>query len=91
MYESMSPAERTLRARTAAHVSWAKRTDRSAPGRSSVEARLLKFERQVDPDGLMAPAERRLRAESLLKAQMSDLARKSAKARRASARVAAEA
>lgn len=82
VFDSMTPAERSLRARTAVHTSWANTADRSARGRHGVEARLRKFEQQLDPAAQLAPEERRRRAESLMKAQMSDLARKSAKARK---------
>ena len=82
VYESMSPAERSLRARTAVHTSWAKTTDRSTRARGGVEARLRRFENQIDPDGLLTAADRRRRAESLMKAEMAERARQSAKARK---------
>lgn len=41
-----------------------------------------KFERQVDPEGLLPPAERARRAEAALKAHMLKMAYASAKARR---------
>lgn len=74
--EPMSPAERALRARIAAHTSWANTADRkarTAPGRAASMAR---FEKEVDPDGVLSPAERALRA------HMARLALKSAKVRR---------
>ena len=82
VFDSMSPAERSLRARTAVHTSWAKTTDRSARARGGVEGALRKLEDEIDPDHELAPADRRQRAESLRRARMSDLARLSAKARR---------
>jgi predicted component of type VI protein secretion system len=82
VFESMSAAERSLRARTAVHTSWANTTDRSARARGGVEGALRKLEDQIDPEHLLAPAVRRQRAESLRKARMADLARQSAKARR---------
>lgn len=45
-------------------------------------ALLEKFEKQVDPDSTLMPAERAKRAESLRKAYYADLALKSARARR---------
>jgi hypothetical protein len=51
-----------------------------APARAGF---LAKFERDVDPDGTMDPAERAVRAERLLKAHMIRLAARSAEARRA--------
>jgi hypothetical protein len=56
-----SPAERSLRARLAAYAMHAQRDSRqtSAPGRAAFLAR---FEREVDPDGTLDPAERQRRA-----------------------------
>lgn len=68
----MSPAERTLIARQAAHASWAQtedRTARSAPGRIAADAR---FEKQVDPEGRLSPAERAKRAASARAAFYAD-------------------
>jgi hypothetical protein len=73
--------ERALRARIAAHTSWARTVDpsaRTAPGR---KAALERFEREVDPDGVLEPAERARRAESARKAYFAWLAYLSAKAR----------
>ncbi len=69
-------------ARIAAHTSWAmtgNRTARTAPARAALLAR---FERQVDPDGLLQAHERARRAEHARKAYFGGLARKSAQARR---------
>ncbi|MET0423614.1 MAG: hypothetical protein ABW046_07060 [Actinoplanes sp.] len=82
MTAAESPAERTLRARAAAHTRWAHEPNRTAvtePGRQGLQAR---FEREVDPGGVLTPAERVKRAESARKAFFADLARKSAAARR---------
>lgn len=65
-----------------AHESWSRtpdRTARTAPGR---RAFLERFEREVDPDGTLSPAERTIRAEHARKAYFQRLALKSAKARR---------
>ena len=43
---------------------------------------MARFERQVDPDGRLPPAERHRRAEAAKKAYFSGLALKSANARR---------
>lgn len=43
---------------------------------------MAKFEREVDPDGILTPAERTRRAESARKAYFARLALKSATARR---------
>jgi len=71
-----------MRARIAAHTSWAKTPDRSARTAPARMAMLEKFEKQVDPDGLLAPVERARRAENLKKAHYQRMALKSAQARR---------
>jgi hypothetical protein len=43
---------------------------------------LQRFERQVDPDGTLNPAERRRRAEQAMRAHMAGLALRSAQVRR---------
>ena len=43
--------------------------------------RMARFERQVDPDGVLPTAERKRRAQMALKAHMRKLAAKSAKVR----------
>jgi hypothetical protein len=81
-------AEATLRARIAAHESWARtenRTARTAPARAAMQA---KFEKMVDPNGELLPAERARRAENARKAYYARLALKSAKARRRRSEVA---
>jgi hypothetical protein len=75
-------AERTQAAKIAAHESWARTEDRAArtaPARKAADDR---FERQVDPDGKLPPAERAQRAEHARKAYFARLALKSAQARR---------
>lgn len=77
-----SPAERALHARSASHFRWSRETDRTkatAPARAGLQAR---FERQVDPDGVLDPVERAKRVESARKAYYADLSRRSAAARR---------
>lgn len=51
----------------------------SAPGRAAAEAR---FEKQVDPEGVLEPAERARRAEMARKAHFSRMGLASAQARR---------
>lgn len=83
---SLTPDERTQRARIAAHTSWANTSDppaRTAPARDAARAVLLdQFERQVDPYGELPEAERARRAESARRAYFQRLAYKSARARR---------
>lgn len=80
--EPLTPAERSLRARLAVHTSWAQTTDRAARTAPARRAALQRFERQVDPDGTVNPAERRRRAEQAMRAHMAGLALRSAQARR---------
>ncbi|MDP9393843.1 MAG: hypothetical protein M3Q27_06080 [Actinomycetota bacterium] len=71
----------SLRAQIAAHESWARTTDRAArtaPARAEFDRR---FERQVDPDGVLEPAERARRAGHARKAFFARLTLKSAQAR----------
>ncbi|WP_240743532.1 hypothetical protein [Mycobacterium paragordonae] len=78
----LTPTERSIRGQIAAHDSWAKTSDRSARTANARKALLDKFERQVDPDGTLAPAERAKRAENARKAHFKRLALKSAQARK---------
>jgi hypothetical protein len=78
----MSQAERSLRGQIAAHESWARTENRSARTAPARRAALDKFEREVDPDETLAPAERARRAEHARKAYFARLALKSAQARR---------
>ena len=74
----------SLRARLAAHTRWA-HTDAEERARQSERARdaiYARFERDVDPEGVLAPAERARRAEHARKAHMLRLSLKSAEARR---------
>jgi hypothetical protein len=80
------PAKSTdasLRGRIAAHERWARTSDRTAataPGRAGLEAR---FEREVDPNGELDPAERARRVDAKRKAHFMRLALLSARSRRA--------
>jgi hypothetical protein len=78
----LTPSERVLRARMAAHISWAKTDDRSARTAPARKAALARFEEQVDPDGRLSPTERARRAEHAQRAHMTRLALRSAQARR---------
>jgi hypothetical protein len=76
-----TPAQRSLNAQVAVHTSWAKTVDRSArtaPGRQAFADR---FERQVDPDGVMDPDTRAKAAANARRAYFLSLAAKSAKVR----------
>jgi hypothetical protein len=73
---------RSLNARIGAFTSWARTSDRSARMKPARDRFLEKFERQVDPEGILPEKERRQRALTARKAYMLQLARRSAIARR---------
>lgn len=87
----MRTSERSLHASIAAHESWANTSDRASRTAPARAALLAKFEREVDPDGILDPAERARRAEHKRKAYFQRLALKSARARRRAAELTAEA
>lgn len=77
---NLSPAERTLRAKLAAHSRWASQDP--VEGTAKARAAFLdRFEREVPAD-ITDPVERARRAEQLRKAYFARLALASAKARR---------
>lgn len=78
----MTPEQRALQARLAAHTRWAHhdRTAGTAPARAAFNAR---FEREVDPDHQLPAAERQRRAESARKAYFTRLSLASSRARTA--------
>lgn len=85
------PTERSQVASIAAHESWARTPDRSARTAKARAALMAKFETDVDPEGTLPPAERSRRAEHLRKAYFARLALKSARSRRRSKELGAEA
>jgi hypothetical protein len=79
---SSERAKRVLQARMAAHTLHAKVSD---PAKHTQPARtvfLSRFEREVDPDGVLEPQERARRAEHAKKAYFLRLAQASSTARR---------
>jgi hypothetical protein len=78
---AFDPQEMALRGRIGAHVTHSRHDGRelTAPAR---EAFLSRFEREVDPDGVLSPDERRRRAGHARAAHMARIARLSAIARR---------
>ena len=81
--QSSDNDDRVLRARMAAHLLHARIKDpakHTAPARAAF---LSRFEREVDPDGVLEPAERAKRAEHARKAYFIRLALASRKARAA--------
>jgi hypothetical protein len=77
----LTPAQRALRARAAAHSSWARTGDRTARTQPGRDAFMRRFEEQVDPKGKLSPAERARRAEQARKAHFAQLALRSSRAR----------
>ncbi len=82
MHDVATPAERSLQARLASYVSWSQTDDPAARTAAARKAFADRFERQVDPDGVLPVADRRRRAEAAKRAYYTSLALKSAKARR---------
>jgi hypothetical protein len=70
-----------LRGKIGAHTRWAKTEDRVAATEPARRALRSKFEREVDPEGLLPVQERLRRAESARKAHYARLALRSAQVR----------
>jgi hypothetical protein len=70
----MDAVGRTLRARIAASERWAHEPDRAAATAPARAGLIAKFERQVDPDGLLSPGERTERTESARRAHYARMA-----------------
>jgi hypothetical protein len=82
----LDPQERTLRARLAAHTSWANTSDPAGRTAKARRAASERFETQVDPEGVLTPEERTRRAAHARKAFYTAMALKSVRARRDKAR-----
>lgn len=74
----LSPAQRTLRARAAAHALHAQGGTTTTAATSAFRAR---FDRAVDPEGILDPAERARRADHAFRSYMAGLALKASRAR----------
>ncbi len=85
MFDDLDPALRVLRSRMAAYKLHSMRDARETTkaARAAFEDR---FSREVDPDGILAPAERARRAAAARKAYFTRLSYLSAKARKAKRR-----
>ena len=81
MPDGLSPAERSLRSRLAAHRLHSRYDSKelTKPARAAFEQRFLN---EVDPDRVLPEAERLRRADHAKKAYFLDLARKSAQSRK---------
>jgi hypothetical protein len=80
--EVIAPTVKDINKQIAAYISWSRTSDRSARTRPARQAFLNRFEREVDPDGLLPLAERHRRAQHALRAYMLRLAKRSVAARR---------
>ena len=76
--QSVSSSERSLRGKIGAYSLHAQGKTNTVPARAAF---LDRFEREVDPDGLLPPEVRAKRAKAAKSAYFSGLALKSAKAR----------
>jgi hypothetical protein len=84
--KNMTPEQRSLRARIAAHTQWSledNRTERTAAARKAAEDRFVDL---VDPDRKLPPEERAKRAANARSAHFSRMAAASAASRRRAAR-----
>lgn len=79
---ALTETERSLHGKIGAHTKWARTADWTAATAPARQAFLDRFEREVDPDGLLTPQERERRAASARKAYFTRLALASAKVRR---------
>jgi hypothetical protein len=80
---SLSPSQRRLRAQAAAYAMHAQGKTNTRP---ATAAQLARFEREVDPDGLLDPVERARRAEFARRSYMTLLALKASRSRAAKAK-----
>ncbi len=76
-------AAKDINRRIAAEISWSRTNDRSARTRPARQKFLQRFEREVDPDGVLPPEERLRRAEHAKRAYMLRLAKRAVAARKA--------
>jgi hypothetical protein len=74
--------DRRIKAQIAAHTSWARTPDRQARTAPATAALMARFEREVDPEGVLPAHERAVRAEHARKAYFARLALRSATSRR---------
>lgn len=79
--QGLTPVQRSMRARVAAHVSWSRTTDRAARTEPARRAALDRFERQVDPEGILDDETRQKRALAAKRAYFQQLAYRSSRTR----------
>lgn len=80
-----TPAQRSMAGQIAALTRWSREPDRKAATKPLKDGFLAKFEREVDPDGVLDPETRTQLAIVARKAHMRRLALASSKARSAAA------
>jgi hypothetical protein len=78
---ALTEQQRVRRARIAAHASWANTADRKGRTAPATSAFLVRFEKQVDPPGVLEPEIRTQMALHARRAYMLQLAERSAKSR----------
>lgn len=78
---ALTAKQRSRRARIAAHASWANTADRQGRTASATASFLARFEKQVDPLGVLEPEVRKTMALHARRAYMLQLAERSAKTR----------
>jgi len=79
---ALTPGQRRLRARLAAHARWAKTVDRTAATAAARAGIIARFEREVDPEGVLNPKIRARLAENARRQFLAQIAMKSVEARR---------
>lgn len=77
-----TPEENRRFASMAAHAQWAAEQDRTARTAKARRAFIERFEREVDPEGVLDPAERAKRAENARRAFYARIGARGATARR---------
>lgn len=80
---ALTATQRSTRARLAAHTRWAGESDTLAATAPARKAAMSRFEREVDPDGVLPTEERTRRAKHAMKAHMTRMALRSAQSRAA--------
>lgn len=75
------PQVRATAARIASLTRWSKVADTKAAVAPARKGFMARFDREVDPNGELSPAERAVRADRAMRAHMSRLALASAKRR----------
>ena len=78
---SLSPGQRTERAKIAANARWGREIDRLAATKPGRDAAFQKLLHEADPEGILSEAERLKRAKNLQAEQMARIRLAASKAR----------